>query len=266
MSGLLYFIEGEAHCNGGDLVERIRRAGLGYAFDEETRAVGAGAMKGPGGKPGMVVAVPAGVDRLGYYPDDQQWRNVPNLDGVHVGMVKDAPPAPADLRWPRMLDGHLVILGDHKHWLVPVARAVRDDYTEYIALPASVRLDDEGNWSRTAVESRYEHLWPLACRWWDAKMQAHEHEDDEGLATHAISVEFQDLMNAACTALGGNYRIGPAEADLLGLLTSDNAPKVLNALVDFPRVMELVKKKAQETLASRSGEATGSDIAHGETG
>ncbi len=258
MAGFLYYIPGQTREITRDEVGRL---GLGYAFP--------GAMSpcqvhsdGPDGGAGVVVADPAKVGKIGCYLQQQTWSRDPGLD-VWVGIYNDARPGPADLEREDPLGGHWVTLSDGAKWHVPVARGICEEEGQivyYHAVPRVSTRDDDGKWVPGDVVARYRGLWELACRWYDVRMaaveaaavEAEDEAEDEGDVT--VEFEFDDLHDSAVKVIAQNYLMGPTEADLLGLLSERHAIAVLDALVDVPTQMMLLKKKLDRLAGSSSGD------------
>jgi hypothetical protein len=268
MGGFLYYAAGGKRSIA---LAEAKTLGLGYAFDRQITSCGV--ERGPDGAAGTVVADPSRIDpsRIGYYPDAQTWRVFPNpqslipnpLPSVWIGYATAEPPGPADLIRLRPLDGHWVELADGRPWLVPIARGYSSDGSGgYLALPQTIALDAVGKWDTGRVIPKYEALWSLAQRWWDSLIGARPAADSdaarsagEGLTT--VVFEFSDWIDAAVTALAANYRVGPIEVDLLGLLTTETPRAILNALVDWPAVEAYLKKKLTTPEAGARGTSSG---------
>jgi hypothetical protein len=73
-----------------------------------------------------------------------------------------------------------------------------------------------------------------------------------------VALDFDGLHEAAIQALQQNYRLGPAEADLLGLLTGEIAREILEALIDLPTRVAWFKKKQSAAADGGSNTAAGS--------
>lgn len=246
MPGLLYFLADRDRTITPD---DLRRIGLGHAFDR--RVAGNNATGALGGRNGVVLADPTRVEshRIGYYPDRQQWFQMPMPDvNAWVGRYTDAPVKPEDLARAEQLDGHWVTLGDEQRWLAPVARAQTEHDGElrwHNALPAATTIDAEGHWVEAGVLPRYAPLWPIATAFWDQWMGAKE--DGGGPAdTATVSFDFAGANDAALAALAANYRLGKAEVALLGLFNDQTVLGILLALVDGPTVQEWLKKKTEQ--------------------
>lgn len=270
MSSFLYYLP--KHRVAPPLVQ-LHAASLGHAFD---RSPGhRGTQKGPDGDAGVYLGDDTALMRIG--TGQERWRKIPGSE-AWVGRflcdekgLNHKPPGPTDLARKTQLAGHLVKLADGQEWLAPVARGWTEEAGElrwYHALPQRLELDKEGQWSPGAVLSEYTHLWDLANRWNDTLAAAYTEEDEPSEADEdepgEKQIEFQELVTGAITALAVNYRIGLAEAELLGLFTfelctSKEARAVLNALIDLPTWAEWAQKKTQ-------AEAAGSNSADGEKG
>lgn len=242
MSGFLYFIPGATLPITMDAL--CKEHGLAHAFTDAPGVTPRPVTRGPlNNGPGVVVAVSgAQVDtRVGYYDDKQRWRKLPGSE-VCVGVFRDDLPGPANLARPQQLPGHLVTMGDHRQWLAPIARGWNADMNNpgwFNALPRRSTLNDEGEWVRGDVVESYADLWTIAEAWNDEVRRqfstADVPETDEPIT---IQFEFADVHSSALTALSANYRLGAAEADLLGLLSERSASDVLFALIDWPTRME----------------------------
>lgn len=245
MAGFLYYFPNRTQ--GQVKVDQLRQWGLGYAFEE--RATPALVMRGPDGQRGIVVADPRVVEEndLGFWPERQRWEKVPpglpgHEQGAWIGCSSTASMRPQDLLREQPLEGHWVRLADGQRWLVPIARKalpVDGQPMRYaIALPHVAGLDEAGNWTAGNVLAKYAQLWRTAELFWNALIGA-QVDDEDGSAT----LEFGDTLDAATCALAANYRVGKLEVSLLGLLTHQHAVDVLYAVVDWPTVLEWVKKK-----------------------
>lgn len=249
MPGLLYFLPDRTR---DVMLPALAAAGIGHAF-ERTPTV-RGVQCGPGNAAGLVLADSRHVEEIGYFPQRQTWRSVPKTE-AWVGMFSAQQPGPGDLRRERQLDGHLVTLLDGAQWLVPVARGHAEedgDLRWYHTLPRRATLDDEGRWTAGAVLPRYAPLLEAATRWEEAQAAGNVRDQEGGRA--ALMFDFAGTIEAAAEVLAANYLVGPAEIDLLGLLTEEIAVEVLNALIDIPTRLEWIKKKL---AAARAGGNTG---------
>jgi len=129
-----------------------------------------------------------------------------------------------------------------------VARLVGGDP----GLPTHLRRVD-GRWRSDTVRPEFADLFADACRIWDkleslaagSDSKSPQKTDDE-----QITVEIE--ADIAVRALAVNYRIGPVEVDLLGLLDTDTVWQTLKALIDWPAIEDL-SKKALEPPSSPPG-------------
>lgn len=245
--GLLYYLPlGYQDVKPGALIE----AGLRHAFDPRHRehATSRGVTRGPAGPGGSIIVDAAAVptEHFGYWPDRQKWRVIPGSK-AWVGFYPDMPPMPETLARAVMLQGHPVTLCDGNVWHAPIARGhVEEDgelrYTQ--RLPARSVLGDDGKWGAGEALPQYAHLWPIATAWFDSRMRP-EIEEADADADGAVRVkfDFDGGHEAAIAALGANYRLGPAECDLLGLLSARETVAILDALIDWQTWLAWAQKK-----------------------
>lgn len=239
----VYYFPGERRVTA----EMIKVEGLEYALDPG-KLTSCQVHGGPDGGAGVVCGgANVMASRVGHFQQHQTWRKCPRHDHW-VGLDQRFIPQPEQLLRPEALRGHLVTLGDGNQWLVPVARAFfseGDELRYYCALPHQVDLDDDGHWVVGDVARTFRHLWDLASKYWDCKHESAVEGDQ-------VTLEFDELHDAALTALAANYRLGKVEAVLLELFKGDAAVQVLEALIDAPTLADLIKKKA-DTSSGDSG-------------
>ena len=171
------------------------------------------------------------------------------------------PVAPESLARRDQLGGHWVTLADDQEWLCPVARSFSSDDGPprwLRQLPSAVNIDDDGNWIISSVVDRYAHLWEIAEKWFQAWSGAEASEAGENGKT-TVEFDFSGGLDAALTCLQTNYRLGKAEAVLLGLFDHMTPRVVLNALIDEPTYMDWFQKKSREESAG-SNTAAGSVV------
>ena len=85
---------------------------------------------------------------------------------------------------------------------------------------------------------RYRRLWKLAEEWWAAFTGGR-------IEGQTIQTDFSDAsaFDCAVECLQANYRVGPVEISLLGLLDDGDAlRRILDALVDWPVWLAAQKK------------------------
>lgn len=268
MPGFLYFLPGPSQPSAAEW----RAAGLGYAFDASPAV--RGCTGGPGGQNGAILADPrTPAEEVGYFPDRQTWRqlHVPRSTvhrppstpacpptAAYVGY--SALPSPQDLARPEQLRGHWLTLLDERQWLVPVARAYTEedgDLRWFHNVPQVLELDDAGRWQPGRVTARYAALWELACRWDEASMQAVLSATQEDAGPVTVAFDFQDTVDAAVQVLAANYRLGPTEASLLGILAPHLAREILNAVVDLPTRLAWAEKKTAGLISDTKSSSAG---------
>lgn len=245
MPGFIYYIPGR---DSGLTPADVVPLGLSYALDGPLASVGC--KTGPDRRGGVLAALAASVpsERLGYHPDKQTWRKIPGTE-LWVGMYPTEPPDLQSLARKQQIEGHQVKMADGRRWLVPLSRAwiEEDGELRYLEkLPRHSVLDDDGRWRTGDVLGRFAALWRLAVRWeeawWKSVVEIAGGEEEEGDSSVKVEFEFDDLHESAIEVLGYNYRIGPAEADLLGLLTWGISREIMLALVDMPTRQAWFKK------------------------
>ena len=245
MSGFLYYLPGKDR----DIkLPEIGAAGLGYAF--ESSPTPCRVERGPGGGgSGVVLADGDAVSKVGFYPEEQTWRRVPDTT-AWVGYFNDDKPGPEDLQRAQVLDGYFVMLGDGNRWIVPVAREPADGDTEITwssRLPKLLELDDDGQYTAGDVLPKFRGLVDAATAWFEAV----EATEDGG----EVGMSFPMQVVTALDILKSNYRIGPAEAVALGLFTYDGPEvlRILNVATDLGGYLEIKKKQASATSATDAG-------------
>lgn len=245
MRGFLYYVP---EVNPGVKLAELAKHRLGHAFDVHDAPTFqvAGVVRGPDNGPGAVLAHMELDEacRVGVYPD-QRWRKIPRSKAWLCFADPDHPPGSEDLVRRRIIPGHFVQLGDGHPWMAPIARAIVEDGGYANALPQAITCDDEGKWQLDGVMPRYAELWKIAERWWDAQIASEVEVGDngeQGAPTLRVTFDFAGVNDAALEALAANYRIGLGEIRALGLFTGIAVREVLNALIDWPTLAELVKK------------------------
>lgn len=217
----------------------LRHFGASYALDARrtTRTV----HNGPDGGDGLLAC--RGDTLPEYAKDRQTWRKIPGA-GAWVGMSASAAPRPEDLTREKTFNGHWITLLDGQAWLCPAARRWVEEDGElrwYCPLPQRATLGDDGHWQAGEVISQYSAVWELARRWETTRICA---SIETGDGTARQSFAFDDLLGGAVQSLGVNYVVGPAEADLLGILSQEMAVAIMDALADFPTRLAWLKKNA----------------------
>jgi len=225
--GPLYFVEGMTE--SAEIEATIERLGLSYAFVSGFSPNPI--THGPSGKPGCVLA--AGVEAHGaeapfgaYVPDTQEWHEAPGK-GFWVGWDNSRPPRPVDLQRREILEGRNVKMGDGQLWHVPTARLWP---TGESAFEQRMILQADGTWAKKPLD-KYAKLCEIAERL-DAIREKETVEFDES-----------DAVSMAVNILAVNYRVGPVEAHVLGLLTTTEGGTVVrlfNVFMGFPQLGEML--------------------------
>jgi hypothetical protein len=228
------------------LLSALRQAGLGHALED--RITPRTCDKGPDGQKGTVACCGSNQDgRLGYWPEQQVWKQIPG-SVAWCGMFSGDRPTPGDLARPDQITGEWLTLDDGHPWLVPKARrwvALEDRLLWDLNLPRRLTLADDGTWTPGNVKPKYERLWQLATAYTEADAKAQETADDDG----AYRFSFEQIDELAIGALQVNYRVGPIELDLLGVYDDASRRRIIRVLLDGATWEAWVKKK----LADLSG-------------
>ena len=227
MAGLLYFFPGTEDLGVA--------ATLGLDRIFESRDADLNRCVGPGGKAGLLAVppvLPAGErPSAAYFPAEQLWDPAPS-GNYWIGRMIAKPPRPLDLMRRGPVDGYVVELADRQSYIVPVARSL-DGATP---LPQKLRLGADGQWAKGDVVERFAGLWKRACRSWDLFLA------ESGRLADGQSVEpgtEQELIEIAVYALAVNYRVGPAEVSVLGLLDTQIASAVCRCIADVPEYLRV---------------------------
>ena len=212
-----------------------------------------GASNGPGGHNGVVlqclvpnVFTPSDEDQpppvVGYYPKLHTWQPAATGNAAYwIGYDPHALPAPEDLARDNSVSGYFETLGDGREWLCPVIR----QYLGQVNLPDVWRVVN-GQIVST-VKPDWQGAWELSGQIWES----HVSRSDPDVAT---------AMLWCCKLLGINYRIGPMEASLLGLLGRDEYPNVLRAAIHGPGIepRKAALKKSESPVGPPESTSRGS--------
>lgn len=184
---------------------------------------------GPDGGAGLLImpAPPAGIPdaEVGYFCDRQEWIPAGAHGDYWLGWSKDALPTPESLERPAdiRLAGHLQTLGDLHDWLLPVVRRP----SGATALPQRMGFSRATGKFELAVCPEYEAAWQAAGEIFD-------------WIFHPRYLPFEKAFALCVQVLALNYRVGPLEASILGLLTTQNFERVFEAAIDWPKIRELL--------------------------
>jgi hypothetical protein len=222
MAGFLYYVPG---------VHRLDRAqaaelGLGYAFDGAqiscTEVMSGG---GPAKQAGVIAWLGA-EPRVAWDPKSQTWQKDPN-GRFWVGMETEKPPVPEDLARAATVAFYRPPLGDGNKWLVPTAILADGS----CPLQKVRKVDEETGEIVARPEARFDTLRIYADEVREAIKQS-------------LPLTIEQEMNICVEALQTNYRIGPIEASMLGILTDQAVNLIAWTLVDrmqWPDFVELAK-------------------------
>lgn len=240
MSGFLYYLP-----DGCGLTAKAfgdaRRGIVGESLSERT------ALDGPDGKGGLVLAI-GSHPAHGYYPKSQTWMQA-DAAPWWIGFDVEHAPTPEDLQRSELLAGHDVQLEDGNAWHVPAARLwVNEEGMPRYRMSVPVRLLRRGGEWKSEPLERYRWLADAAETYW-----AHL------VSGQGSGFTVPQACELAVRALSVNYRLGPEETSALALLTDRNVLSILNAIVDWPRYLEI----SQAILAEKK---TASARATGDTG
>jgi hypothetical protein len=243
MSKLLYFIPGRQTANENTLAD----AGLAELFENTPHNVPRGTETGPTKQGGVVVAANGtGKGRVGYFPDDQEWKEV--NDGKYwIGVFSDDSVTPDDLARTEQINGHLVKFQDGNEWLIPAARC----FPEGTKLPQSLILGPNGELVEEILP-RYAQMSAKAEKVWEMYLK-----ESAMLAAGTVPEGYQimsrrEQWDIAIEGLTINYCINEHGVSILKLFTTHILEDIFRALVDLPTLDEMVadheaalKKKAK---------------------
>jgi hypothetical protein len=234
MSGFLYFVEGAQALEPAK--ETLRSVGAAYALTEGMYFQHTGI--GPSGSGGGILC-----SSLKSYDKDSQVWQLHNSGQFWIGVDTHDMPRPKDLALKSQISGHLVKMEDGNDWLIPAARSWGHNKEGQVAwcrnLPC-VRVFEDGSWKDGEVIPKHRALWNHMLRL-------------NGIFVDAMAGDMTKIKNASLeeeadfvlTALRTNYRVGPIEASMLGIMTDTIAGDVANAVMDMPSVEAILEKKAQ---------------------
>lgn len=221
---------------------------LGHALPPAGGPTSSRIDNGPGGTGGVLTTfVGAGGKEptLRFDSDNQDWRRGPGrwIEGKelvsHVGASRgEQRPTPATLARERFVAGETVRLRDGNDWTIPIARSVVRGST----LPKELVVgEDLKSWSSRDLPE-YLSLCADAER---VFTWLHGGEPDaEGNVV--VSIPYSEGMRIAVAALAVNYRVGPAEVDLLRLFSEPEMEAVLKAVCDFPAYEQMLQDRKKK--------------------
>lgn len=191
--------------------------------------------KGPSGSSGSLVVChhPAWPDahRLGYYPEEQTWRD---CGGFWLGYATDCKPGPDSLQRSDLVSGYDYELGDEQIWHAPIIRYPAGNPN----LPQTMAVDSSGQFVESVTDSMA-WAWSLACDIWDRYMMG------DGL-------QRPEMFSIAVNCLSLNYRLGVHECSVLGLIDGPKAQQILKAAIAGPMIEELMGESAKKNRAAEA--------------
>jgi len=173
---------------------------------------------------------PGGTEpKVGYYPENQIWEKA--SERWWIGWEKENPPGPADLAKIERRWGHEVKMGDGGVWAVPPERY----------LPDQLVLNDNDEVDRVPM-AQFDGVKKLTMKLrsdfcGQIKAQAQGEEWPPPEMTEA------EQLRAGNFFLGLNYRVGRVEANVLKLWNDQSLRKALEAILDWPGIVAMIKEK-----------------------
>lgn len=233
MSGIFYYLPGRQTFS----IEKAKEFGLGYAIgDGGLERVGM--TPGPDGGSGVLFKF---SDHNGTYPRSVEikagsfvWDKHPESD-LWIGFDSEALPTPESLARLPMASGIPISMGDKRLWLIPAIRGVDGD----TMLPCAQRWKGGDEWVTGEPKAEYRDIYEHAGRLWDVIFTGLLTADPEN---EDITFDVADECGIVCRALTVNYRIGRAEASMMGLIDGGSQLGALLAIIDFPGAVEVKKK------------------------
>lgn len=245
MAGLLYFLEGaQGPINEGLLSKHA----VTHLVDDQapTHPSKGQVTTGPSGKPGLVLGFQdrMGDRSVGYYPKEQEWREIDRGEGkpkYWVGWYTDAPPTPDDLKRPHTLDSDPVRLHDNKQWLVPLLRRWSDEHGCVLDNLPRVMEKGPNGWRRGEVLPSYRALWEQHCRIFQHVLDSSQQADGD-----SVAVEWDDYFDHASALLRINYRLSDLDISALGLLSEERMGEVVRTSCNWEAISEGVERATGE--------------------
>ncbi|MGB7325916.1 MAG: hypothetical protein WBD31_13660 [Rubripirellula sp.] len=249
MSQFTYFVETPSHQFGqAELIE----FGLDGLIDGSPLIGNCRDGASPSGKKGITVVNRGTAESASYRPQDQTWVRRRGDDRVWIGYPKDSPPRLASLARQNLLHGADVELSDGSRIHIPHARRwsdIADRLLWSVALPQSLRRNDDGQWVPDDVVIRYRSLWQLLCDYIDAADLALRTADAE--PGSPVYFSFPAINELAIAGIAANYRVTADEIEICGVYDQTVRDAVIAILKDDATKERWVKKKLTD-LASLS--------------
>ncbi len=251
MSGFLYFFTGPKVKNAPDF-KRLKELQLDHLVGVAVSQAGwAGneVMLGPG----VICAIAdselsdGGCEpRVGYYPDTQEWRK--GGDGWWIGWEKDNPSGAVDLARLELRWGHKVQMGNGEVFVVPPERYLPDrlelnENDECDRVP----LDEFVGIRKLTVKLRADFYTQIG------KLARKEEEKEEKEKVNLIPPMTEgEQLKTGNFFLGLNYRIGRVEANVLELWNDQSLREALEAVLDWPTEVKMIKEMMKDKDKKKS--------------
>ena len=180
-----------------------------------------------------------------YKADEQDWAEF--SPGKWVGVWRDAKPGPVSLMRDasKIVEGVTIELGDGNHWILP--RLKTESHGS--GLPQVIRFSSSGTLYAEPLD-KYKSLCRDGERLWQTLLWMRS--GDETCRPESPMVEV-DIFRLISEVLGVNYRVGPAEVSLLGLVTTVNFLTTAYKLVGVDLLAEAEHALSQEATESSGG-------------
>lgn len=252
----LYFIESDAHLFDDNLIDT---AGLRYAFDRPPTVSQLRDGGSPSGKAGFILGDSDGPP-VQYRPEHHaRWHRRRGGSVVYI-LPPDGPRRHVlpSLARQRLLPGADVTLCDGSRIHIPHARrwhAVDESLAWSVALPQTLRRDDDGRWIPGHVQARYVDLWTMLCGYIDAAEAAVR--DADVAPGESVYFEYAQINELAIAAITANYRAAADEIELLRLFDVSVRNEIIAVLKDDAAWAAWTKKKAAALIAAGGNSSSG---------
>lgn len=222
-------------------IEDVRATGLGDVLRDRltnTDLSGLGRLtiasitNGPDGHDGTLLQCRSVVDDdedsppqpVGYFPKSQTWIK----SGKYwTGYDPNALPTLAELQRDKLVGGFPVVMENGQECICPTIR-MSDSQAN---LPDVWRMVD-GKF-KTVTKPDWNWAWDLSGEVWDQFISNSE-------------LKLDQAFEWCCKLIGINYRIGPHEAGLLGMLGSTTYREVLHSCIGGSLLTHLQQKKSEQ--------------------
>lgn len=244
MSGFLYYAPGIGAMSG----LRLDEMGLAGVVPPNKRAMrGVGA--GPDNAGGVVFARDGDCESVLYLPEKQKWLKA---GAYWTGCVLEDLPGPADLIREDVVAGHPVEMGDGNTWIVPILRVAETGLL--VPHGHAFSLTEDGTFG-SSLRPEFLELGRRVEAVWD------EYAGRVGMLepgeTDAV-LSLDDVCRMIVDVLAINYRVEVGGVSLLGLLTGLSVQRSIEAMLDIPGLLEIVKKnRVPESQDTGDGEPVG---------